>query len=109
MPRVQKVSIIQAAVPAARGASRLTSLLPDTAAEPAALSKIEKLRLNSKVPAVKKLTQEDIDSGRYTIHDVLLPLPGFVVGYPEGPLGSLYRGMVGADGLDPDNLHRSQP
>lgn len=77
--------------------------------ETSEISKVDQLRLSSKVPAVKVLTQEDIASGQYNIFDVLLPLPGFVVGYPEGPLGLLYRQMMISDGLDPDNLHRNQP
>lgn len=58
---------------------------------------------------MKTLTQEDINSGRYTIFDVVLQLPGFVVGYPPGQLGVLYRSLMEADGLDPNNLHRKQP
>lgn len=34
-----------------------------------------------KIP-VKVLTQEDVDSGKYSILDIVMPLPGYSVEYP---------------------------
>ena len=31
---------------------------------------------------IKQLKEEDIKSGKYTIFDVVLPIPGFSVEYP---------------------------
>lgn len=57
-------------------------------------------------PAVKTLTEEDVD--QYTMFDVLMPLPGKDVAYPGGSLGEKYREYLRLDGLDPDNLVRKQ-
>ncbi|EPQ59476.1 tRNA pseudouridine synthase D [Gloeophyllum trabeum ATCC 11539] len=55
---------------------------------------------------VKTLTAEDVD--KYTIFDVVMPLPGRDVAYPGGQLGERYKEFVRADGLDPDNWVRKQ-
>jgi tRNA pseudouridine13 synthase len=57
-------------------------------------------------PKVKTLTEEDL--GKYTIFDVIMPLPGIDVAFPGGTLGSRYREFLTADDLDPDNFHRKQ-
>ncbi|KAF7332007.1 TRUD domain-containing protein [Mycena kentingensis (nom. inval.)] len=58
------------------------------------------------VPKIRTLTEEDLD--KYTIFDVLMPLPGTDVAYPGGPLGERYREFLRLDGLDPDNFVRKQ-
>lgn len=57
-------------------------------------------------PRIKTLTEEDLD--KYTIFDVVMPLPGADVAYPGGPLGEKYREYLRLDGLDPDNFVRKQ-
>lgn len=57
-------------------------------------------------PKVKTLTEEDVD--KYTMFDVIMPLPGKDVAYPGGALGERYREFLKLDGLDPDNLVRKQ-
>ncbi|KAF5363345.1 hypothetical protein D9756_000469 [Leucocoprinus leucothites] len=57
-------------------------------------------------PRVKTLTEEDLD--KYTIFDVIMPLPGTDVAYPGGKLGERYREFLRMDGLDPDNFVRKQ-
>ena len=57
-------------------------------------------------PRVKTLGQEDLD--KYTIFDVVMPLPGKDVNFPGGDLGEKYREYLRLDGLDPDNLERKQ-
>lgn len=57
-------------------------------------------------PRVKTLTEEDLD--KYTIFDVIMPLPGTDVAYPGGQLGDRYREFLRMDGLDPDNFVRKQ-
>lgn len=64
------------------------------------------LMASSKTPKVKVLTEED--ASRYTIYDVVLPLPGYSVTYPSGTIGELYRKMLDADGLDIDKMFRPQ-
>lgn len=57
-------------------------------------------------PKVKTLVEEDLD--KYTIFEVIMPLPGKDVDYPGGALGERYREFLKADGLDPDNFVRKQ-
>src|SRR5947207_6669560 len=57
--------------------------------------------------AVKVLTAEDIASGIYTIHDIVLPTPGYDVTYPSREeLREAYVNTMSADGLDPFNMRR---
>ena len=60
----------------------------------------------SKVAKVKVLAEEDLD--KYTIHDIVLPLPGYNIVYPGGEIGILYKTMMQADRLDPDDMFRKQ-
>ncbi|KAJ3789478.1 pseudouridine synthase [Lentinula aff. detonsa] len=57
-------------------------------------------------PQVKTLTEEVLD--KYTMLDVIMPLPGTDVAYPGGQLGDRYREFLKMDGLDPDNFVRKQ-
>ena len=57
-------------------------------------------------PRVKTLTEEDVD--KYSIFDVVMPLPGKDVAFPGGALGEKYREYLLRDGLDPDNFQRPQ-
>lgn len=57
-------------------------------------------------PKVKTLIAEDLD--KYTIFDVIMPLPGIDVAFPGGTLGDRYREFLIADDLDPNNFHRKQ-
>ncbi|CDK25679.1 unnamed protein product [Kuraishia capsulata CBS 1993] len=51
------------------------------------------------------LSQADVDSGKYTIYDVVLPTPGFDIKYPETPeMMQVYKDVMAADGLDPENM-----
>ena len=80
----------------------------DTSSAAVPTGKVTKdsLKAASKVAKVKVLTEEDLD--KYTIHDIVLPLPGYSVTYPTGEIGALYRQMMEADKLDPDDLFRKQ-
>ena len=46
------------------------------------------------------LTDEDLKS--YTIYDVVLPLPGYDVTYPENVTKNWYREMLEEHGLNPE-------
>ena len=57
--------------------------------------------------AVKVLTDEDIKSGTYSIHDIVLPTPGYDVTYPcRDELRQAYINSMSPDGLDPFNMRR---
>ncbi|XP_072940948.1 pseudouridylate synthase 7 homolog [Epargyreus clarus] len=47
---------------------------------------------------VKVLTQEDVDSGTYTIFDLVLPLPGNFIKYPPNMV-DFYEELLSKDGL----------
>jgi tRNA pseudouridine13 synthase len=64
----------------------------------------QKKRWNA--PKIKTLTAEDVE--KYSIFDVVMPLPGTDVAFPGGELGEKYRAFLKADGLDPDNFVRKQ-
>ncbi|ORX91128.1 pseudouridine synthase, partial [Basidiobolus meristosporus CBS 931.73] len=54
---------------------------------------------------VKALTSADLS--QYSIYDIVMPLPGFDVEYPENEIGKRYLERLGKDGLDPRGMHRS--
>ncbi|XP_074235376.1 pseudouridylate synthase 7 homolog isoform X3 [Saimiri boliviensis] len=47
---------------------------------------------------------EEDDVNNYSIHDVVMPLPGFDVVYPKHKIREAYREMLTADNLDIDNM-----
>jgi tRNA pseudouridine13 synthase len=57
----------------------------------------------------RPLTAEEAESGRYTIRDIVLPLPGYDVVYPDNELGKFYEDFMGQEengSLDPHNMRR---
>ncbi|XP_053261236.1 pseudouridylate synthase 7 homolog [Podarcis raffonei] len=48
------------------------------------------------------IEESDVDS--YTIHDVVMPLPGFDVIYPKHKIGKAYEEILAADNLDISNM-----
>ncbi|XP_050672495.1 pseudouridylate synthase 7 homolog [Leptidea sinapis] len=59
----------------------------------------------TKMVAVKVVTQEDVESDRYTIFDVVLPLPGHSVRYPPNMV-DFYQEMLTKDGLTLEMKHK---
>ncbi|XP_053602375.1 pseudouridylate synthase 7 homolog [Plodia interpunctella] len=66
--------------------------------------KSDKDSKTDKVP-VKILTQEDIDSGRYTIFDIVLPLPGYNIEYPPN-MRDFYEEQLKKDDLTLELRHK---
>jgi tRNA pseudouridine13 synthase len=57
----------------------------------------------------RPLSKEEAESGKYTIDDVVLPLPGWDISYPPNEIGAFYKEFMGsAKGghLDPYNMRR---
>lgn len=55
------------------------------------------------------LTEEEADSGKYSIFDIVLPTPGFDVLYPENNMAGCYKDFMASSrggGLDPYNMRR---
>ncbi|XP_029952958.1 pseudouridylate synthase 7 homolog isoform X2 [Salarias fasciatus] len=44
------------------------------------------------------------EAEKHSIHDIVMPLPGFDVIYPSHHVGKGYRELLAADGLDIDNM-----
>ena len=55
---------------------------------------------------VKVLTEEDVQSGKYSIADVVLPLAGTKVRYPENSTGTHYDEVLGEFGVSKDDLKK---
>lgn len=55
---------------------------------------------------MKRLTAEE--AKKFTLGDVILPMPGWNIEYPGGRIGQLYKEALVADGLDPQRLRRDQ-
>ncbi|CAE6429641.1 unnamed protein product [Rhizoctonia solani] len=55
---------------------------------------------------VKILTEEEVS--RYSMFDIVMPLPGTDVAYPGGKLGEMYREFLRLDGLDPEDFSHKQ-
>jgi tRNA pseudouridine13 synthase len=57
----------------------------------------------------RALTQEEVDSGKYSILDVVLPQPGYDVEYPANEIGEFYKEFMASEKggkLDPLNMRR---
>lgn len=48
------------------------------------------------------------EASKYTLEDVVLPLPGFDVVYPENEIKEAYVEFMAQHSLDPINMKRSQ-
>ncbi|KAI0603473.1 pseudouridine synthase [Biscogniauxia sp. FL1348] len=60
---------------------------------------------------VHALTEEEANSGKYTIYDVVLPSPGWDVMYPPNEIGQFYSEFMAKEEngcLDPQNMRRRQ-
>lgn len=58
----------------------------------------------------RALTAEEAASGKYSLFDVVLPLPGFDILYPANAMTDFYRRFMSSDrggGLDPFDMRRS--
>jgi tRNA pseudouridine13 synthase len=58
----------------------------------------------------RPLSKDEAESGRYTIFDVVLPLPGYDVVYPSNDVGKFYEEFMASEiggGLDPHNMRRA--
>ena len=54
---------------------------------------------------VKILTQEDVDSGQYSILNIIMPLPGYLVDYPPNMI-EFYEEELTKVGLTLEMRHK---
>lgn len=71
------------------------------AASSAKKPRVERAVVNSAV----LVTEENVH--QYSIYDVVLPLPGYDIMYPENALRQRYEDLLAADGVDFQSLHRA--
>jgi tRNA pseudouridine13 synthase len=65
----------------------------------------------SRCHTTKILTAADLSPSspkKWTIFDVVMPLPGFEVDLPGGRLGDMFREILKADGLDQEDVWKRQ-
>ncbi|KAH6819095.1 Pseudouridine synthase family protein [Perilla frutescens var. frutescens] len=59
--------------------------------------------------SVKVISEEDIAAEKYTIEDIVLPLPGSRVSYPSNEIGKIYHDLAEKDGISlTDSAHNSK-
>ncbi|KAH6820151.1 Pseudouridine synthase family protein [Perilla frutescens var. hirtella] len=59
--------------------------------------------------SVKVISEEDIAAEKYTIEDIVLPLPGSRVSYPSNEIGKIYHELAEKDGISlTDSAHNSK-
>ncbi|KAK4414247.1 Multisubstrate pseudouridine synthase 7 [Sesamum alatum] len=59
--------------------------------------------------SVKVITEEDIVAGKYTIYDIVLPLPGSRIIYPLNDVGEVYHELAKKDDISlKDSLHNTK-
>ncbi|KAK7202604.1 pseudouridine synthase [Myxozyma melibiosi] len=62
--------------------------------------------LQEREAEVRALTKEEVESGLYSIYDIVVPSPGFDVEYPASLL-EIYKDIMSRDGLDPKHMYRN--
>ncbi|PGH06101.1 hypothetical protein AJ79_06635 [Helicocarpus griseus UAMH5409] len=58
----------------------------------------------------RALSAEEAASGKYSIFDIVLPLPGFDILYPDNEMTKFYKEFMGSErggGIDPFDMRRS--
>ncbi|XP_062004871.1 multisubstrate pseudouridine synthase 7 [Rosa rugosa] len=72
----------------------------DDTFDPSHLDDISETNIpEARVNVVKAVTAEDIDNGNYTIDDIVLPLPGSRVIFPENDIAAVFHDLAKKDAI----------
>ncbi|XP_059473464.1 pseudouridylate synthase 7 homolog [Neocloeon triangulifer] len=82
-----------------------TEVLEGPVSDPSDGSEAVSSTNESKLPNVIAITEENLE--KYTIHDIVLPLPGFNVTYPENKTAEWFNEFFQEDGLTLDSLKQN--
>ena len=63
--------------------------------------------LDEKFERARPITANEAQKGRFSIFDIVLPLPGFDVEYPKNSSGEFYKQSMVKDNLNPYDMRRS--
>ncbi|CCH40500.1 hypothetical protein BN7_33 [Wickerhamomyces ciferrii] len=62
---------------------------------------------SGKFKRARHVTEEEAQSGKFSIYDIVLPTPGFDINYPNIPdIKEAYKTIMSKDGLDPEDMTR---
>ncbi|KAF2168195.1 hypothetical protein M409DRAFT_65685 [Zasmidium cellare ATCC 36951] len=78
--------------------------------EEAATAAATAVDLDDLITRARPLSKTEAESGRFSILDVVLPLPGFDVEYPKNVIGQFYTDFMASEnggGIDPHNMRRA--
>ncbi|KAK4504876.1 hypothetical protein PRZ48_002839 [Zasmidium cellare] len=78
--------------------------------EEAATAAAAPVDLDDLITRARPLSKTEAESGRFSILDVVLPLPGFDVEYPKNEIGQFYKDFMASENggeIDPYNMRRA--
>ena len=61
------------------------------------------------ITRARVLSEEEADTGKYSVFDIVLPTPGFDIIYPDNEIGEYYKSFMASErggGLDPYDMRR---
>ncbi|RPA86395.1 tRNA pseudouridine synthase D [Ascobolus immersus RN42] len=69
---------------------------------------VDQSNVKKQFARARPLSKEEAESGKWTVEDIVLPMPGYDVEYPKNEVYQTYESLMKLDGLDPHDMKRSQ-
>lgn len=86
------------------------SALAASGTEEAATAAATTVELEDLITRARPLSKAEAESGRFSILDLVLPLPGFDIEYPKNEIGQFYKEFMASEKggeIDPYNMRRA--